>query len=252
MWQPTLPSYAPPLTPWISKMRPFMIANPSQFRPAGPPNLSSRRWARDFDETKTLGDLNSQTRTAEQTEIGRFYCEHAGTQLSRNFRDFAARQKMSVEDNARLFAMLYLSVADSVIAAWDAKYYFGYWRPVTAIRAADSDGNEFTAQDSNWLPLMPTPDHPEYPAAHGSVTAAYAEALRHFFKTKRINITLSSTVTGTSRTFQNTDDLIKEIIDARVYGGMHYRTSVVDGAAIGSKVTKWMSKHYFQPARHKR
>jgi len=248
-WQPTLPAFAPPLTPWISQMQPFMIAAPSQFRPAGPPAFTSRKWARDFNETKAFGDLNSRIRSAEQTEIGRFYCEHAGSQLSRNMRNFAANQKIGVEDNARLFAMVYLTVADSIIAAWDAKYHFGYWRPITAIRAADSDNNETTVQDANWTPLMPTPEHPEYPAAHGSVTAAYAEALRYFFKTKNINITLSSSVTGTSRAFRNTEDLIKEIVDARVYGGMHYRTSGEDGVLIGRNVARRMAKHFFQPAR---
>lgn len=249
VWQPTFPAYSAPLTPWLARMRPFVIESPWQFRPSGPPSLSSPKWAKDFNETKTFGDLNSRARTPAQTEIGLFYTEHAGSQLSRIFRDFSIAQKISLEDNARLFAMLYLSVADSLIAAWDSKYHFNYWRPVTAIRNADSDGNKLTVADSEWIPLAPTPDHPEYPAAHGSITAAYAEVLRLFFKTQNINITLTSTVTGTSRKLYNTDDLIKEIIDARIYGGMHYRSSGEDGVLIGKKVAQWMAEHYFQPVR---
>jgi hypothetical protein len=120
---------------------------------------------------------------------------------------------------------------------------------VTAIRAGETDGTELTAADPNWLPLAPTPGHPEYPAAHGCLTAAYAEALNEFFGTKKVTITLSSATTNTSRTFGNTDDLIKEIIDARVFGGMHYRTSVRHGAVIGKKVAQAMSQKYFQPVR---
>ncbi len=247
-WRPTPPAFAPtPLTPWMATMRPFMIESPSQFRAEGPPALDSAQWANDYNETKQYGSLYNSLRTPEQTEIGLFYTEHTGAQLSRIFRDFALSQNLSVADDARLFAMLYLSVADSLIAGWDSKYYFHFWRPVTAIRAGETDDNELTEADSTWTPLAPTPGHPEYPAAHGCLTAAYAEALRAFYGTKKVNITLSSTATNTMRSFDNTDDLIKEIIEARVFGGMHYRTSVTHGAVIGKKVAKWMNKFYFQP-----
>jgi hypothetical protein len=247
-WQPTPPSFSPnPLTPWMATMKPFLIESPSQFRPAGPPALNSVEFAADYNETRAYGAINSTVRTAEQTQIGLFYIDHTGAQLSRIFRQFAAVQNMRTADNARLYAMLYLSIADSLIAGWDAKYYYHFWRPVTAIRAGDTDGNELTEADPNWLPLATTPGHPEYPAAHGCLTAAYAEALRAFFGTKKVKITLSSTTTNSTREFDNTDDLIKEIIDARIFGGMHYRTSVRDGANIGKKVTHWMTKNYFQP-----
>jgi hypothetical protein len=248
-WQPTPPAYSPnPVTPWMAYMRPFMIDSPSQFRAAGPPALANDDWARDYNETKLYGAADSSVRTPGQTDIGRFYAEHTGAQYSRIFRNFAAEQNLSVADDARLFAMLYLSIADSLIAGWDSKYHFAFWRPVTAIRAGETDGNDYTEADPNWTPLVVTPGHPEYPAAHGCLTAAYAEALRAFFGTKKVNITLSSTITNTSRTFNNTDDLIKEIIDARVFGGMHYRTSVVHGAVIGKKVARWMNKFHFRPA----
>ena len=247
-WQPTPPAFAPtPLTPWMATMKPFLIKEASQFRPAGPPALGSPEFAADYNETKTYGAVNSTVRTPEQTQIGLFYTEHTGAQYSRIFRQFAASRHLSTGDNARLFAMLYLSIADSLIAGWDAKYYYHFWRPVTAIRAGQTDGNEATDADPNWLPLAPTPGHPEYPAAHGCLTAAYAEALAAFFGTKKVEITLSSTVTNSARAFDNTDEIVKEIIDARVFGGMHYRTSGRDGANIGKKVTRWMTKYYFQP-----
>lgn len=247
-WQPTPPTFAPtPLTPWVAKMRPFLLANPSQFRAEGPPALGSAQWATDYNETRALGALNSTVRTPEQTEIGLFYTEHAAEQYNRVFRQFAIRQNLDVADNARLFAMIYLAGADSLIAAWDSKFYFHFWRPVTAIRAGETDGNDSTVQDATWTPLDPTPPHPEYPAAHGSLTAAFAEALRGFYGTKKVKITLSSNITNTTRTFNNTDDLIREIIDARVFGGMHYRTSGKHGTLIGKKVVKWMNQFYFRP-----
>lgn len=249
VWQATPPTFSAPLTPWMAQMRPFMLSSPSQFRAAGPPALNSLQWLQDYNETKAYGALNSTIRTPEQTEIGRFYAEHPGAQYSRIFRNFVIEKNLSVADNARLFAMLYLSVADSLIAAWDSKYYFNFWRPVTAIRAGETDGNEVTEADPNWTPLVPTPGHPEYPAAHGCLSAAFAETLRAFFETKKVKITLSSTVTNTSRNFDNTDDIIKEIIDARVYGGMHYRTSSKHGTIIGKNVTQWMTKHFFKPIR---
>ena len=238
---------ASPATPWVAQMRPFALESPSQFRAEGPPHLTSARWAEDLNEVKAMGVLNGSSRTPEQTEIGRFYAEHPGAQLIRSLREFAAAQSMSVADRARLLAILHISAADALIAVFDSKYFYNFWRPVTAIRAADTDGNDATEPDAGWLPLAPTPNHPEYPAAHGGVSTAYAEALRHFFGTKKVTITLSSTVTGTTHTFHSTDEIIKEIIDARVYGGMHYRTSGVHGSVIGRKVANWIDKNYFQP-----
>jgi hypothetical protein len=246
-WLPTMPGFTQPLVPWVARMRPFFLAANSQFRAPGPPSLQSRQWRQDYQETKAFGALNSRVRTPEQTEIGRFYTEHAATQCSRAFRQLARERNLSVDDNARLFAMLYLAIADSLIAGWDSKYHFAFWRPVTAIRAGDSDPGSVTAADADWTPLVETPSHPEYPAAHGCVTAALAETLHRFFGTKSLKITLSSDVTKTSRTFYHTDDLIREIIDARVYGGMHYRTSGRDGAEIGRKVVDWMARFQFRP-----
>jgi hypothetical protein len=246
-WQPTPPAFAPPLAPWMAYMSPFALLDPSQFRAEGPPALGSAQWAADYNETKSFGALNSTSRTPEQTEIGRFYSEHVTAQYNRIFREFAAIQGLSLADNARLLAMLYVAGADALIAGWDSKYYYRFWRPVTAILAGDTDGNPATEADLIWSPLVVTPPHPEYPAAHGCFTGAVAQTLRAFFGTKRVTITLTSTVTGTRRTFHNTDDLIHEIIDARIFGGMHYRTSGVHGTVIGKKVAKWVAKHYFQP-----
>jgi hypothetical protein len=248
-WQPTPPLYGEPVTPWMARMRPFIIKSPSQFRAPGPPARASDEWVRDYRETKLYGSADSTARTTAQTEIGRFYAEHSAAQYNRIFREFAASQNLSVADNARLFAMLHLAIADAMIASWDSKYHFAFWRPVTAIRWGETDGNDLTEPDPAWTPLVDTPGHPEYPAAHGALTAAYAEVLRRFFGTKRVRILLSSTVTRSSRSFDNTDELVREIVDARVFGGMHFRRSGPHGAEIGRKVASWMARHYFRPAR---
>ena len=140
-------------------------------------------------------------------------------------------------------ALMHVSIGDALISAWDSKFHYGRWRPVTVIRLTD---------DPNWTPLAVTPNHPEYPAAHGAFTAALAEGLRRFFGTKDVTITLSSTVTGTTRTFYNTDDLLKEIVVARIYGGMHFRASVTEGIVQGTKAARWVAKHCFRPVEDER
>jgi hypothetical protein len=245
VWQPTAP--APPIAPWLAVMRPFTFNNAAQFRAEPPPSLDSYQWAEDYGEVQQVGSLTSATRTPAQTETARFYGEHAGIQYGRIFRAFADERGLSLEDNARLFAQLYVTSADAIIACFDSKYFYSFWRPITAIRAGETDGNPGTIGDPFWTPLLPTPNHPEYPSAHGCFTASIATALADFFDTKKVPITLTSTVTNTSRTFESTDDMIREIVDARVWAGIHYRTSVVHGAVIGRQVAHWVSKHYFLP-----
>ena len=246
VWRPTAP--APPIAPWLAVMRPFTFGNPSQFRAVPPPALGSAQWAEDYEEVQLVGSITSPARSQEQTETGRFYGEHAGIQYARIFRAFAAEQGLTLEDSARLFAQLYVTSADAIIACFDSKYYYSFWRPITAIRAGDTDGNDATTADPSWTPLLPTPNHPEYPSAHGCFTASIATALADFFDTKKVTITLTSTVTNTARTFESTDDMIREIIDARVWAGIHYRTSDIHGTVIGKQVAHWVSKHYFLPA----
>jgi hypothetical protein len=240
-----------PLFPWIAKMRPFAIQSPSQFRADGPPNLTSAQWAEDFNEVKAFGAQNSSVRTPAQTEIGWFYVENPGAQVNRNIIQIAAFHGLSGADSARFFAQTYVAIADSLIACWDSKYYYNFWRPVTAIRNADSDDNPLTEADLSWLPLAPTPAHPEYPAAHGCVTAALANSLEDFFGDHQLSVKLTSkTVPGVflaTHTFVRPRDMIAEVIDARVYAGFHYRTSAVHGTVIGKKVADWVSKHYFLP-----
>ena len=159
----------------------------------------------------------------------------------------AMEHGMDVADNARLFGALYASLADSAISAFEAKYYYGLWRPITAIRAADTDGNPDTEVDPTWTPLVPTPNHPDYVSGHRATWGGFSEALRQFFGTKQINATMTSVVTGTERNFTSTDQINNEIIDARVYVGFHTRTADVHGILMGKRIAKYIAKNFFQP-----
>jgi hypothetical protein len=241
VWEPTPPAFANALLPGFAQITPFALASASQFRPGPPPSLSSSVWTRNFNEVKAFGVATGSLRTPEQTEIGRFYTEHAVTQYSRAYRRYAFENGLDVRRTARFFAMANAAILDSQIACWDAKFHYNFWRPVTAIRAGDTDGNPATNPDPAWIGLAVTPAHPEYPAAHGCWTSATATILENFNGTKAVHFVLDSTVTGTTHVFENTDDLRTEIINARVYGGMHYRNSVEVGARMGEQVADWVA-----------
>jgi hypothetical protein len=168
---------------------------------------------------------------------------------ARILRDFALTQGLSLADNARLLARLHLGIADALVAVFDSKYYYNFWRPVTAIHAGDTDDNSLTEVDPSWTPLAVTPPHPEYPAAHGVNSGAVAETLRSFFHTKKITIQFTSTVpnSGPPRILKRTDEITDQVIQARIYGGMHYRTSAEDGVKMGKQVARWIARNYFRP-----
>jgi hypothetical protein len=236
-WIPTPPNFPSAATPWLAVMRPFAIKSPSQFRADPPPALDSAEYAVDFDETRRLGSLNSSERSPEQTELARFFLDNSA-QTGRTIRGVAADHDLDLDDAARFYALVYVSEADSWIAGWDSKLFFGFWRPITAIRAT---------VDTNWTALTNTPGHPEYPSAHAFQTASYSEAFRQLLGTKHLSVTLTSNITGTTRTYDNTDDLLKDVADARVFAGFHFRTSCVRGGIIGKKVAKYVAKNYFLP-----
>lgn len=248
----TIATYAGPVTPWMARFTPLTLRSVDQFRTDPPPALGSKQWAEDFNEVKNFGAAFTlpNMRSAEQEEIGLFYgLINSQLQVARNLRKLAADQGLNVSDDARFFAQLYVAIADTQAGCWDSKYQYNFWRPVTAIQHADIDGNAATDMDPSWAPQIVTPGHPEYPSAHGCITSAYAHTIAEFFGTKRLpgGITLTGATGHPDRWFASTDDIIKEIIDARVYNGVHYRTSVVRGAVLGHKVAKWVAKHHFQP-----
>jgi hypothetical protein len=223
VWRPTPPALLPALTPWMGRVRPLLLRRPDQFRPGPPPALSSPQYTADLRLTQRLGGVDSAARTPEQTEIARFWSEPTAAQYQRALRGYAAGR--DIADAARLFATVDVTAADALIACFDAKYTYGFWRPVTAL--------------PGWQPLLVTPNHPEYPSAHGCTTAAVAEALAKFAGTRRIGLTVTSTVTGTSQRFATAGDLDRQIVDARVWGGLHFRNSVRVGERLGRAVAAY-------------
>lgn len=247
VWIPTPPGFLSPQTPWVGQMQPFTMRNAAQFLPdEPPPDLRSEDWAQDFNEVKTLGAINSTVRTPAQTEIGLFWTEHTTRQYARAFRALAVARALNTSDTARLFAMVWTGFADSFIGCMNAKYDFSFWRPVTAIQNAGLAGNPLTVADPMWKPLGTTPNHPEFPAAHGCVTGSVARTLESFFGTHKVTLVVSSAVTNTTHTFTNTKDLEEEVFGARIFAGFHYRHSLVEGFELGHNVVKQMLENYFR------
>jgi hypothetical protein len=240
-WRPTPPLLLSGRVPQFATMTPWGILSPDQFRPAGPPALSSPQYVLDFNETKLMGSATSPLRTADQTDACRFW-ESQGPTL---FWDHAALRLgedrgLELSDNARLLAMLNLAIADAIIACWDAKYHYESWRPVTAIPLADDDGNPDTISDPAWTPLLPTPAHPEYVSGHTSSSGAAATVLADFFG-EDTPFTLESTaVPGWVRSYPSFSAAMDELADARVFAGFHFRTACEDGRILGSDVAGYL------------
>jgi hypothetical protein len=246
VWQ--LPAGQAPMTPWASKLRPFLLQSPDQFRPGPPAALTSRAWAADFEEIKAIGSLDSPSRTAEQTDIARFWTTNPVVQYNAAFEQIALERGLDAVQTARLFAMGNLVGADALIACFDAKYHYLFWRPQFAIPLGESDGNPATVGDPAWKPLLGAPPHPEYPSGHGCLTGAEAEVLATFFGTNRIEIDLASTTPNLLqpvRHYEHAADLTQEVMNARIWGGIHFRDATIKGAITGSKVARWTLKRYF-------
>jgi hypothetical protein len=246
VYQPTPPGSAPytPVAPWQAQLLPFSFVSSSQYRAPAPPLLTSSQYTADFNEVKMYGSSDITNTTPEMREIAFFHTENPGTFWPRNLRLFASSQNFSLTESARFFAQIFASIGDALISGWDSKYYYNFWRPSTAIRNADIDGNPSTEKDTLWQALAVTPRHPEYPAAHGVVSGAVAYTIERFFETPNITFTLNSTVTGTQHAFTNIYDFLDEIANARVWGGMHFRTSCDAGFQIGQLVANHVADEF--------
>jgi PAP2 superfamily len=253
-WQPLLnPDGTQMLdpTPWVGGVRPFLMQSSSQFRTDGPNALTSAAYAEDFNEVKALGSVNSTARTPEQTHIALWWQSAGGPALQWNgtARNLVNDPTYGVDlvDSALLFGMLNLSGADAAINCWNDKYYWDFWRPWQAIHEADRDGNPATEPDPSWTALITAP-YPEHPSGHLCLDGAHLEVLQMFFGTDKIRFGVtSSRFGGETRYFDRFSEPLKEIIDARIWAGLHYRTADVQAQILGRKVAHYMAKHYFQP-----
>ena len=226
-----------PAASTVSGFTPWVMSSAAQFRPGGPPALTSDTWTRVLNEIREIGGLNSKTRIAEQTDIGKFWFLTGARTYNPIVQQVAQHQKMDLLDCARLYALASMAAEDAFIAVFDAKYTFNFWRPVTAIRNADQDGNSATPRDATWLPLGDTPMHPEYPCAHCITSAAVAAVLRGVVGEDVGEIAVTSpTAPGVVRRWTRLDDYRDEVSNARVWAGFHYRFSTEVGKDMGKKI----------------
>jgi hypothetical protein len=247
VWEPTAPT--PPVDAKIAQVRPYVMESPDRFRPRGPRRLESRAYARAFDEVYDVGRIDSVSRTPEQLDVARFWAEHTAVQWNRNLRQLAAAAQLDLVNSARMLAMVHVASADATVGCFEAKYSFLLWRPVQAIRRADTDDNPRTASDVTWNGLLNV-NHPEYPSAHSCWTQAVTDTLTYLFGADEADFGLDSTVTGSTRQYARFSEVAEEVQDARVWAGIHFRFSTDDGAAIGRQVARLVTRHHFRPVKH--
>lgn len=245
VWLPT--ATTPPIGTYLGLMRPFSLDSADQFRPGGPPALTSKKWARDYNEVKAIGSAASTTRTAAQTVAARFWAEAPVQQARNSFRRFVGQHELDIAQAARFMAMVSVAYADGLIACFDAKYHYKLWRPITAIRAGDTDGNDATVGDPTWSTLLPgTPNHPEYPSAHSCITPASGLVIARFLGTPKIDFTIPSLTGLGDRHYARASDLAYDVGNARIWGGIHFRTAVEDGITIARKAANHVLAHNFR------
>jgi hypothetical protein len=250
VWIPTPPAFLPYLLPQWGFVVPFGMRNSSQFRPPGPPSLDSQQYAADYEEVKELGALVGSTRTEEQSEIALFWADGAGTETPPGHWNsiaqiIAAAQGNTLEENARLFALVNIAMADAAICSWDAKYTFDFWRPVTAIA--------FAEPELNWMSFIVTPPFPDYTSGHSTFSAAAATVLPLFFDTEELPFTTGSDfLPGVFRSFSTCFDAAEEAAASRIYGGIHFRSASEDGLQAGISIGEWTFMNYLHPRDNRR
>jgi len=239
-------------TPWLATMRPFLLDQASQFRAEPPPALTSHQYAKDLNETEAYGALNSTVRTPEQLAVAYFWVGNNINQYNQTMQSVVAQHDMDLVDAAHLLAVGEIVTTDAGMACFDSKFFYLAWRPITAIRNADKDGNPDTTADPVWQSVLPVPGHPEYPSQHGCFTAAFSDALASVLHTNHIDVTMGggengSTVLTTTQHFDTVHDIQSQVIDARVWLGFHFRNSVEQGVKLGNDVADWELDRFFKP-----
>ena len=248
VWRPTPPAVLSMAVPWMGFVEPLLVHSGAQFGlPGPPPALTSARYTRDFREVKALGSVGSTRRTPEQTATALFFSGNATVQFNSALVDQVTVRHLDIVDAARMFAAVDMTLADAIISVWRAKYVYGFWRPITAIQLADTDGNPATTADLSWTPLLTTPPYPDYVSGYSGVTGAFTGALADILGTRHLHLTLISTaVLGVQRTYDSGRTLRQDVIAARVWLGIHFRFADTEGVEMGLRVADWALDHYFQ------
>jgi hypothetical protein len=253
IWRPTPPAFAPMAAPWLGFVTPLLVRSPTQFGPRRPPPaLTSARYTRDFNEVKALGSSTSTVRTPAQTATALFFSGNPLVQYNAALRDQVTVRRLDIVEAARMFAAVDMSVADAFITVWRAKYDFGFRRPITAINLADTDGNPATTADPTWVPLLVTPPYPDYPSGYNAFNATVSRGLEDVFHTRHLDLTLTSTAVPEVRHYDSGRVLRRDVVDARVWLGIHFRTADTVARDLGIAIADWVLDHWFQPVHRHR
>ena len=255
MWRPTPPAFAPMLAPWVANVTPFTLTRPSQFRADPPPALTSIEYARDYNEVKALGALNNSARTPEQTDQANFWNANYFVLWNTVLRDIAGAHVDNISDSARLFALVDMAMADALITAWNTKTFYVAWRPITAIQEGNNDGNPRTVGDPSWLPLIVSPPYPDHSWGANNVSSATLKAVALFFGKDHMDFSVTTTNPGPTiqdvRTFSRFSDARQEVVDARIYQGIHFRFADEAAYKQGGQVASWAFKNFLRPLKDK-
>ncbi len=256
VWEPTPPGFLPAAFPGWGNVTTFGLNHGEQFRP-DPPEffvLTSEAYTREYQEVKDIGNINSITRTPEQSDIARFWYEGSPPGWNRIARVVAAQKGFNLWENARLFALVNFAMADGLIAGFNAKYFYNFWRPVTAIQKGDADGNPSTVADPGWSSFLITPQIPDYPSTHSVLGAAAAEVLSRFVGTDLVSFTTTSGApfAGITRSFTSFSQAALENANSRVLAGIHFRSATTDGVRQGENIGKFIFKHSLKPVKKQR
>jgi hypothetical protein len=258
-WRPTPsylpgapPAFSPMAVPWLAGVRPFLVNSASQFRARPAPALDSREYAIDFEEVKAIGSSNSTVRTQEQTDAAYFWSDNTPIQWNRCLRGISAMYVDDLGDNARLFALATMSSADALITAWESKIHYNVWRPMTAIHEAEHDGNPATEADPDWKPLINNPNYPDYTSGANALTGAMTRTLRLVLGRDEVPLTLSSNAAilppeKRTRSFAKISDVADEVVEARIYLGIHFRFADTEARRQGERAAQWGFAHYLKP-----
>ena len=217
VWRPTPTANAPFFDPWLGQVKPLLMKSSTQFRPGPPPALTSAQYTAEFNETKAFGAKVGSSRTAQQTETALFTTDVGIGPYQAALRDLTARHAMDISDTARVFGAVDMSITDSIIAVWDSKYHYGYWRPITAIQLADTDGNPDTVADTAWEPLVATPPYPDYVSGFNGVTGALTRSLSRILGHGQVDLNITSVAAGVTRHYETASALNQDGIDGRVW-----------------------------------
>ena len=249
-WRPTLPAFAPMAVPWLGSVTPFTLKDPTQFGAPPPPDLNSGRYTKDYNEAKAMGALVNSARTPEQTDLAYFYADNAFLYWNRALQGLANAHLNNLGDSARLFALCGLVMADAPIVIWNNKKYYNFWRPITAIREGGNDGNPNTAGDPAWLPLIATPNYPEYTSGANSLSGSVTTMLENYFGTDEVTFSMTSNfplAVQKTRTYSRFSDAAQDVVDARVMEGIHFRTADEVARREGRQVADWAFSHVLLP-----